>query len=340
MTRRVRLTLVALAAGLCTAVSASTALADGLNVYCPMSEIDCQAILDAFKSDTGIGSQFVRLGAGEIVARIRAEKDNPQAGLWLAGAADNFIQAAGEGLLAPHKSARVDEVNQHYVDKDHFWTPISTMPLAFVYNAQLLEEINAEPPTSWKSFADPMFDQNIALAHPAASGTAYVAVATMVQLYGEDAAFTLMKEIDKNVIQYTRSGTAPSRMVGSEEVALAIAFSSDVELGLKNGYPLSYAFPEEGTGFEVNAAALIANAPQDQARDAVAFLDWILGPSGQSALASIFRAPLIGPYDNPEAKVDIGSTKLIDYDFAWAGENRARLLERYENEVRHKADAQ
>jgi len=30
---------------------------------------------------------------------------------------------------------------------------------------------------------------------------------------------------------------------------------------------------------------------------------------------------------------------MIDHDFVWAGENRARLLERYEREVRRGSEA-
>lgn len=335
-----RFALASALAVLCAQVlSAGSAEAAGLTVYCPMSEDDCGAVLKAFKDDTGIESQFVRIGAGEILARIRAEKANPQAGLWLAGAADNFIQGASEGLLAAHKPKGIEKVDQRYVNKDGFWTPISRSPIVFAYSQQVLDEIGAKPPTSWKSFADPGFKEGVALAHPASSGTAYVALASIVQLFGEDEAFTLMKEVDKNVVQYTRSGTAPSRMAANGEVALAMAFTQDVEAALAQGYPLGYSFPGEGTGFEVNAAAAVANAPEDQAKGAIAFLDWILTERGQAAMGATFRGPIVPGYKNPDARIDLSNVKMIDYNFTWAGENRARLLERYENDVRRKADA-
>jgi len=298
--------LSALAIGL---LSATTVQAQNLSVYCPMSEDDCGLLLSNFEADTGIRSSWVRLGAGEIVARIRAEKENPQAGLWLAGAADNFIQAAREGLLAPYESTNLGKVDPTYV-------------------------------TGWQSFADPVYKQGgIALAHPAASGTAYIMLGTLVQHFGEDEAFDLMKRIDANVVQYTRSGVAPSRMVASDEVALAVAFTQDVESALKQGYKLAYVFPEEGDGFEINAAAAIAGASEEQQKMAEAFLDWILTENGQMAMGKTFRSPIVTEYGMPDAQVDVSDVKLIDYDFAWAGENRARLLERYEREVRQRADA-
>jgi iron(III) transport system substrate-binding protein len=323
----------------CALLAAAPAGAAGLTAYCPMSDADCGAVLKAFKADTGFDAQFVRIGAGEIVARIRAEKANPQAGLWLAGAADNFIQAANEGLLASYKSAGIDKVDKRYVDAKHQWTPISVSPIVFAYSAKVLGEIGAKPPTSWKAFADPVFKDGVALAHPAASGTAYVALASMVQLYGEAPAFEMMKSIDKNVVQYTRSGIAPSRMVANNEIAIAMAYTQDIEAALEQGYPLGYSFPAEGTGFEVNAAAVVANAPAEQRKAAEAFVDWILTEKGQAAMGATFRGPVVAGYKNPKAKIALDGVKLIDYNFAWAGDNRARLLDRYEQDIRHKSDA-
>jgi iron(III) transport system substrate-binding protein len=313
--------------------------ADQMTVYCPMSENDCTSVLKAFEDDTGYTSAFVRLGAGEILARIRAEKNNPQAALWLAGAADIFIQGASEGLLEAHESANIAGVAAAHRDPENFWTPIAVSPIGFAYNADYVAELGAEPPTSWEDFADPVFKDAVALAHPAASGTAYVSLAAMVQLYGEDKAFEIMKGTDANVVQYTRSGSAPSRMAASGEVAIAMAFTQDLEALIAQGFPISVSFPEEGTGFEINAAGLVANAPEGQRDAAKAFLDWILSDKGQQAISATYRGSALEAYDNPTFNIDLQAVKLIDYDSKWAGENRSRLLEHYENAVRNVSDA-
>jgi len=318
---------------------ASFSQAQQLVAYCPFADEDCNGVLRAFEADTGIKTSFVRMGAGEIVARIRAEKNNPQAGLWLGGPLDTFIQAADEGIIAPYKAKNIEKVNPNYVHKDYRWTPMSRSPLIIVYNEQILQEIGAKPPTSWKDFADPVFRQNIALAHPAFSGSAYTWIATMVQIFGEDEAFELMKEINENVLQYTRSGLTPYRMVVGNEVAMGMVFFHDVEAALRQGYLVGHAFAEEGTGFEVTGTAIIAGAPEDQAQSAAAFLDWILSDAGQTAIGATFRPPVVQSEKSLEQRIDPDDVKVIDYSFEWAGENRARLLERYEREVRRGADA-
>jgi len=164
-------------------------------------------------------------------------------------------------------------------------------------------------------------------------------LATMVQIFGEDASFDILKKADVNVVQYTRSGVAPMRMTASGEVGLGMVFLHDLAPALKQGYQLSYVFPEEGDGYEINAGALIANGPTQQMVAARRFLDWILTENGQIAMGKTFRAPIVPGYTMPDSQIDLTNVKMIDYDFVWVGENRTRLLERYEREVRRREDA-
>lgn len=321
------------------AVSPVALAAETLNVYCPMSETDCASVLKAFEKDTGYKSGFVRMGAGEVLARVRAEKANPQAALWLAGTADIFIQGASEGLLEPHVAKGIDKVSETHRSADNTWTPIAISPIAFVYNKKYLQELGVEPPTSWKDFANPVYKEAVVLTHPASSGTAYVSLASMIQIYGEDEAFDITKKIDANVLQYSRSAGGPGQMIASGEAAISMAFTHGLEVALAKGFPIGVSFPSEGTGYELNATALIANAPEGQRAPAKAFLDWILGEHGQRSLGETYRESVVEGFVNANFKIDLKSAKLINYDSRWAGENRSRLLQRYEKDVREASAA-
>ncbi|MBC8716379.1 ABC transporter substrate-binding protein [Ochrobactrum sp. Marseille-Q0166] len=315
------------------------AQADNLTVYCPMSEDDCTSVLQAFKDDTGISSSFVRMGAGEVLARIRAEAANPQAALWLAGAADLFIQGATEGLLEPYASKNITNVDAKFLSPDNAWTPIAVSPVAFFYNPDYLKRLGKEPPTSWKDFSDPAYKSAIVLTHPASSGTAFVVLSTLVQIYGEDEAFQILKAIDGNVLQYARSAGSLTQMVASGEVAISMAYTHGLEVAIKQGYPVKVSFPEEGTGYELNSAALIANAPADQRDAAKAFLDWAVSEKGQHALGVTHREAVVAGISNPDLQINTSSVKLIRYNSEWAGKSRAALLERYEKDVRNASAA-
>ena len=63
-------------------------------VYCGVNEEWCRAAATAFEQKTGIQVNMTRQSAGEIYARLRAEKDNPRGDVWYGGTGDPHLQAA------------------------------------------------------------------------------------------------------------------------------------------------------------------------------------------------------------------------------------------------------
>ncbi|NLB73515.1 MAG: ABC transporter substrate-binding protein, partial [Firmicutes bacterium] len=115
---------------------------------------------------------------------------------------------------------------------------------------------------------------------------------------------------------------------GLGEIAIAVAFSHDVMAkGISKGYPMVLTMPSEGTGFEIGSMALVKGGPEPEAGKA--FIDWCMTTECQDLFQEWFRIPL-----NPKAKVAEGAVtreqvNLIAYDDVWAGENQARLNEKW-----------
>ncbi|MCV5656011.1 iron ABC transporter substrate-binding protein, partial [Escherichia coli] len=86
-------------------------------------------------------------------------------------------------------------------------------------------------------------------------------LATLVQIYGEDQAFSLLAKIHRNIAQYTRSGSAPGQLAGRGDVAIAIQFAHDGVKFAMEGFPLKIYFPLEGVGYEIGGLSLIKGAP-------------------------------------------------------------------------------
>ncbi|WP_231139170.1 extracellular solute-binding protein, partial [Streptobacillus moniliformis] len=83
------------------------------------------------------------------------------------------------------------------------------------------------------------------------------------------------KQLDGQIRKYTKSGTAPGRMVGIGEVSLGITFLHEAIKYQKEGYSdIIISSPNEGTGYEIGAVALLKNAPNSTA--AKKFIDWVL----------------------------------------------------------------
>jgi len=68
-----------------------------LVIYSSVDEANARKILNAFSAETGIKLNFVFLSSGPAMARIEAEKNNPQADVWFGAPMENHILAKEKG---------------------------------------------------------------------------------------------------------------------------------------------------------------------------------------------------------------------------------------------------
>lgn len=306
-----------------------------LTIYCGLMEDHMVKAVDEFKKETGIKAEAVRMSSGEILGRLRAEKDNPKASVWFGGPADAFVQAKEEGLLENYISDNSKDIVDKYKDKDGAWTGIYVGYLGFVSNKKLLSEKGIEAPKSWEDLLKPEFKGQVSIANPGSSGTSYTALATMIQLKGEEQGLKYMKDLNKNVKSYEKSGTAPARLAGQGEVMVGVSYLHDGikyrEEGMKD---LVLTAPSEGTGYEIGATAVMKNGPDQKA--AKMFVDFCLSKKGQEI------GQTVGSYQfltNQNAKApalsdEIKDTKLIEYNLDWAGKSRNELVEKWNKAIK------
>jgi len=339
-----------------------------LTVLCTPQEDWCVAMTQAFQAETGIQTSYVRLSSGEALARIRATADNPEFSVWWGGPADAFIAADDEGLLETYKSTTAEAIDPFYKSADNTWTGVYVGALGFCSNVEVLKDLGLEPPTSWQDLLDPALEGNVAMAHPATSGTAFTAFWSVVTLeadkleypdgkpaegetvegtgegYNEDGsptdaaidkAFEYFKSLNNNILQYTRSGAAPGRMAGNGEIGVAIIFSHDCVKLQVEGFKdiVVTSFPEEGTGFEIGAMAIIKGAPELEA--AQKWYDWALTPDAQAIAQTVNSLQLPTNPDTPvsELSVNLSEVNLVNYNFLAAGAHRNAIVERFDTEV-------
>lgn len=75
-----------------------------LTVYTALPDTEVPTYYSEFQKETGIKIQSVRLSAGELLARVTAEKNNPQASVWFGSSLDNFVPAGKAGFLEAYQS--------------------------------------------------------------------------------------------------------------------------------------------------------------------------------------------------------------------------------------------
>ena len=311
-----------------------------LTVYSAMPDGELPTYFNAFQEDTGIKINYVRLSAGEMMARIAAEKDNPQASIMHGGSSDTYIAAMKEGLLEPYQSPELANVPQQYKDAEGVWNPIYVGAISFACNSEWFKEHNLEYPKSWEDLTKPELKGQISMAHPSTSGTSYTVLATIIQLHGEEKAWEYLSRFNANVRQYTKAGAAPPMEVGLGEAAVAITFSHDALKPAMEGYPVELSFPEEGTGFEVGAVALIKNGFPEEQENAKLFIDWCMSVRGQELYidSASNRLPVNINANYADGLVSLDQLPIIDYDAVWAGSNKSRLVEEFGQKIDNAAN--
>jgi len=305
-----------------------------LTIYAGLYEDHAIKAIETFEKQTGIKVSYVRMSSGEILSRIRAEQDNPKASVWFGGPADAFIQAKEEGLLVPYISPNTAFIDPKYRDPEGYWTGIYIGSIAFVSNKAWLQEVGMQAPQSWKDLLKPAYRGMISMPDPRSSGTAYTILATLVQLFGEDEAFHYLRQLHQQHMVYTTSGSVPGRTVGMGEVGTAVMFSHDALKFYKEGFDnLIISFPNEGTGYEIGAVAMINNGPHTE--EAKQFIDWSLTKQAQELGKQVGNYQLLTHQDaeSPEEAFPLNKLNVITYDLNWAGNNRQRLITRWNSEV-------
>ena len=311
-----------------------------LSVYTAFPESEVIYYFNKFEEETGIKINYVRLSAGEMLTRVEAEKDNPQATLMFGGSTDNYIAAVDKGLLEPYQSPNLDKTPEAYLDPTGTWNPIYVGCIAFACNADWFAEKGLEYPTSWDDLLKPEFKGEVIMAHPATSGTAYTVLATLVQLKGDDQVWDYMEKLNENMSQYTKSGSAAPNAVAIGEAAIALTFSHDALQLTPEGYHIELSFPTDGTGYEVGAMALIKGSKADEQENAKKFIDWMTSEAGQSCYAEndSFRVPTNTDAPVADGLVTLDQVPVIDYDAVWAASVKSDYCEQFETKIATKPE--
>jgi iron(III) transport system substrate-binding protein len=268
-----------------------------LHLYTSLDAQEAPVYLDAFREDTGITVRWVRLSAGEALARLEAERNNPQVSAWFGGPSPEYIVAAQRGLLEPFEPAHDFTLDAAARADDWAWTGFYTGVIGFACNERFLEERSMPCPRTWAELLDPRVTGHVSVAYPYTSGTAYILLVGLLELMGEERGWEYVRRLDAQVDRYNSSGTAAVTQVGMGEVGIGIAFAHDIlKKGVERGYPVVLSIPRDGTASEIGAAAIVRGGREPEL--ARQFLSWLLSERAQNLMAEFYRVPL-----NPRAQV-------------------------------------
>ena len=207
----------------------TAAKAEGeLVVYGSCEEEYLSAACANFEKVFGIKTTFQRLSTGEVQAKIEEENGNPSADVWFGGTTDPYNVCASEGLLEAYEAKNASHLTSDmYRDAQGRWYGIYKGILGFMVNTDELTRRGLEAPQDWKDLLKPEYQGLIWLSNYNTAGTAKLVINTMIQKYGHDEGIQYLVDLDKNIEVYTKSGSGPSKNVGTGECVIGIGFLHD-----------------------------------------------------------------------------------------------------------------
>ena len=303
-----------------------------LVVYGSCEEDYLAAACAHFEELYGIKVQYQRLSTGEVQAKIEEENGNPSADVWFGGTTDPYNVVAAEGLLEAYEAENASHLlGSQYRDPDGYWYGIYKGILGFMVNKDELARMNLEAPADWRDLLKPEYKGLIWLSNYNTAGTAKLVINTMIQKYGHDDGIQYLVDLDKNIQVYTKSGSGPSKNVGTGECVIGIGFLHDgITQIVDNGYEnVQLIIPSSGTSFEIGATAIFKGAKHPNA--AKLWVEYALSPECVELAAShgSYQFLVIDNAKQPEQASEFGldPENVMDYDFEDAKNNIKTYVE-------------
>jgi len=241
-------------------------------------------------------------------------------------------------MLVSYKPKEWDKIPAHFKDPNGYWAAMDLYAAAFVVNTKVMAEKNLPMPKGWKDLLNPVYKGMLIMPNPASSGTGFLQVASILVMMDPDyknkpieqnKGWDFLKKLDKNMGQYIKSGSKPAKLTAAGEYAIGCSFAFVYSSLKKQGSPVALVLPEEGVGYELEANALLKGAKHEAA--AKKFLDWAISKGAMEEYAKfklgVTYPGIPGPPDLPALK----TINLAPMDFPWQSENRAKILEVWQN---------
>jgi iron(III) transport system substrate-binding protein len=325
-----RLSRLPLVAGLMLALAAGGAAAQKtqLLVYTALETDQLKAYQEGFnKVEPNIEIKWVRDSTGVITAKLLAEKANPQADAVMGVAASSLALLDNNGMLEPYAPKNLAAISAQYRDRKNppAWFGMDVWGATVCFNTVEAQKRNIPKPETWQDLTKPVYRGQVVMPNPASSGTGFFDVTAWLTLWGEDGGWKYMDALHQNIAQYTHSGSKPCNMAASGEFVVGISFEYRANANKARGAPIDLVFPKEGLGWDLEAFAVHKGTKKLDAARKLA--DWAASRDAMMLYGKNFAITAMPGVAQPLPNIPADyEQRLVKMDFAWAANNRERIL--------------
>jgi iron(III) transport system substrate-binding protein len=163
------------------------------------------------------------LSTGNHAAKLRAEGTRTEADIIL-----NLETGYLEGLqdiLADLSGYDLSPFLPELVPPSNRFLPWDKSSGAIVISRSKLESAGLPVPASYQDLLRPEYKGLISMPNPKTSGTGYMFLVSLINAWGEDAAFEYFDRLAENILQFTTSGSGPVNALIQGEVAIGLGMT-------------------------------------------------------------------------------------------------------------------
>ncbi len=259
-----------------------SSITDTINVYTALEDDIIEAYLTSFREQyPNITINITRDSTGTIISKLIAEKDDPVADVVWGTAVTSLLTLDDYDLIQPYDPEGVDRILSQFKDVETpaRWVGIDVPETAFLVNKAECERLGVDVPESYADLIKPEYEGHIAMSDPTSSGTGLFIINGMLQMMATEkgdytAGWEYLDAFDKNVIEYTPSGSKPAKMVAAGEALIGLSMGYRCVTLAQENPECVVVFPSEGSAWDVEANCLIKKSEVKDA--AKVFLDWAI----------------------------------------------------------------
>lgn len=174
-----------------------------------------------------------------------------------------YVEKLG-GVLADISDYDTSKFTEDMLDPTHRVLPELRNGGCIAVNTEMLKKHNLEMPQRYEDLLKPEYKGFISMPNPKSSGTGYMFLKSMVNVWGEEAAFNYFDQLSKNILQFTSSGSGPVNALVQGEAAIGLAMTAQTVTEINHGAPIKILFFEEGSPYSRYGLGMVKGREQRQ----------------------------------------------------------------------------
>ncbi len=233
----------------------------------------------AFSKETGIPAKLVEDSTGPLLARIQAEKANPQWGLLWVDGNEAFAALDKQGMLEQNlEIPALTATGESLVPSDKSFAPTGmTTACTMIYNSKAV----SSPPTSWQQLLDSKWKGKIGMNNPAVSGPTFPCVAGLMNYLGSRAkGEEFIEKLKANGLHVSEANSDTLHLLETGQIDIGLIQSS-AAIGASSKAPvLKVGYLPKETLLP-SVIGIDAKVSPEIKQEAQKFLTWVYSPAGQ-----------------------------------------------------------